>query len=249
VLILSGYQKDTYDFIVSVENPETEQVHTMPLSLPRVTSIIGSVWNSSFSPASWWGYKTGVQAALNLHAPDARYEDVKGSGPTPDSAKDEASQRGIAAHDTFEVLSRGYQVWYDPSKDPFIKAVCEWWVETGPVNLGSEVNVFSLRGGYAGTLDLVWRKPKAKARELTDLKTRGKLSLRTTDCIQVCAYADAYEEMFQTPVDKLSVLVAAENGKAKLYPVDRKKYGKAWIHTLAIYKELRGEKAGYADFV
>lgn len=236
---MSGYEKDTYDFELGVWHADG-QVLSKKLSLPRVTGIIGSVWSSSFSPASWWGYKLGVQAATNLGF-DMAYEDVKSSGPTPESARDEASDRGVAAHDMLQALMEGEELDEREPTSPFEDAVIQWHHEVKPVNLGAEIKVLSLRGGYAGTLDLMWRRPKGKLRELTDLKTRGKLGVRTTDCIQVCAYADAYEEMYDTSVDKLSVLVAAESGKAKLYPVDRGRYGPAWQHTLAIYKALRGE--------
>lgn len=233
---------------------------------PRVTEIISKVWKSSFSPASWYGYDVALRGVAQVWNQDAdtTRKLIAGAGFTPDKVRDEASDRGTATHDFLDALAKGgitiesmepllLKNWYaggpegfEPiiELDPYNTAVAQFWYSLEPKVLAAERPLFSVQQGYGGRVDLIWQHAKKGSPvEITDLKTRTKAKQNKAydpEKLQVCAYADAWEEMGFGPVGKLSILMALPTGKFVLEEVDRDKFGPAWRDTLSIYKRLYG---------
>jgi hypothetical protein len=81
--------------------------------LPSVSTIITEVIGKSAGAMSWWGYRTACDAVAAAGTdvigldPDDTYELLKKIGPTPNTSKEEAGDRGSAAHEVLE----NYVIW------------------------------------------------------------------------------------------------------------------------------------------
>jgi hypothetical protein len=142
-----------------------------------------------------------------------------------DVASDAAESRGRPAHDFLEALARAQQESTEGADvlakkvynrdSSWMHAIAGWWLTTQPVVEASEKVVWTLEphGGYAGTLDLVWKHGPVGPRTLTDLKTRGlDGQAYESDEAQGNAYGIALKAMGGPKVDRRSILVAREDG-------------------------------------
>lgn len=112
------------------------------------------------------------------------------------------------------------------------QGIAQWWVDRNPRVVASEKVVWSLQGdeSYCGSVDLIYMD-KYGDLVVTDLKTReakGSCPIKhrteeaarkchgrvpyDSDHAQVCAYAQAYEEMTGEVVAYTSVLIVTDDG-------------------------------------
>lgn len=184
------------------------------IKLPSVTSIIKSVMSPAFGPASYWGFKLGVQAGLDLAGVDYKeddYENAKKTAFSPNAQRDKAGSRGTSAHEYLEQLAN-QEAYQDPTNG-YERAVEAWWMKNKDdiEVIACEVPVFSLKHQYAGTIDLIYRDDNDDY-IFCDLKThKGKA--RIEDHLQVAAYQLAWEEMNGVNgIAMQMVLLAREDG-------------------------------------
>lgn len=211
------------------------------IRLPSVTSIIKSVMGSNGGGMAYWGFKLGAAAAYLEHngeEPDpdtleALYTAVKAGPFAPNKQRDKAGDRGNAAHDVLEGLSRGtYQIVEQMdgvfsligpdgefTPDGYGQAVVWWWLDNKPEVVATEQVLYSLDHRYSGSVDLIARRLDGDV-VLTDLKTHKPATsggpAYMEDRIQVQAYAHAWSSMGLEPeIDRTSVLIACEDGTWK----------------------------------
>jgi hypothetical protein len=177
------------------------------IRLPSVTSIIKAVMAPSMGGMAWWGAKLALEWA------GGDYEAYKKSDKNPNAARDKAGDRGNAAHEYLEALVEYTNEAPEPTT-PYEQAVQSWWNDNMPgwEVIGCEEPVYSLRHGYAGTVDLVRRHIGTGKIEVMDLKTH-KGAARFEDHAQVAAYDLALREMGVIPEGaEHAVLLAREDG-------------------------------------
>ena len=177
------------------------------IELPSVTTIIKGVMGGNFSGPAYWGFRLGVEYG------GGDYEEAKRSEFAPNAQRDKAGARGTKVHEYLEMLASGEH--RDP-EDGYEQAVEKWWGEqtsAGRSVVGCEVPLYSLKHGYAGTVDLILADDVGLT--FVDLKTH-KPPARFEDHLQVAAYNLAYQEMHPDVVGPLPedhlVLMAKEDG-------------------------------------
>lgn len=218
------------------------------LSLDSVTTILKETLGKPAGAMSWWGYRVALNGvADSLQAdPDAIIDAADASalegllkerGISPNMSLDSASSRGTNAHTVLEVLADGNPQYaeelaaeeVDTAGTQYGYGVIAWWdtmiaphIANGEIlEVVSERPVWSLRLGYAGTLDLAihWRDWDW---EVTDLKTHkpaagftkpGQGCAYISDVIQIGAYRRAWEELGLGKTTRQRVVIARENGK------------------------------------
>jgi hypothetical protein len=165
----------------------------------------------------------------------------------PEDTRNEKAGVGNASHLTLEELANVQLVkgkvaanslagtLTNPHASGSQIAIGRWWLKRQPQVIASEAVVFSLEpyGGYAGTLDLLW-KDEAGVLVLSDLKTRraGAVAYRG-DKIQVGAYRRAWDTMHSKErVGRATILVAREDGTYSESAVPETA-GQAFEHLLA----------------
>jgi hypothetical protein len=178
-------------------------------------------------------------------------ETLKDNQLRPDDIKDIAGERGNVAHAWLEELCKVYlddqhgpeiadQAALAVPSDSWHTGVSRWWRQAQPTVLESETVLYSLRHGFAGSVDLVWIDAEGNL-VITDLKSRGpERGVYESDHVQAGAYKIAYEEMSGTKVDRTSVLVVREDGSFEeesttLPPT-------TFLHLLDVFKNLKGDK-------
>jgi hypothetical protein len=143
----------------------------------------------------------------------------------PRDVASDSAEEGTEAHSFLEYLAdlslKDYEKANEqassmlraPRAEPKKKAVAEWWLERQPAVLQSEATLYSLRNGFAGTVDLVYIDGAGKV-VLMDLKTRRVgLPVYESDDVQTGAYEIAYLEMNPgARVDYRTVLLAYDDG-------------------------------------
>jgi hypothetical protein len=122
-----------------------------------VTTILQSY------PKPWlgaWAAKMVAEHAV-LQPADAEWRDLppedqlrylKG---VPWRKRDDAADFGTALHETLAALVAGRKIGPYPGAEGHVKALVEWWDTYRPLVYDSEVQVFNLTEGYAGSLDLI----------------------------------------------------------------------------------------------
>lgn len=123
--------------------------------LPSVTTILQSY------PKPWlgaWAAKmvaeyacTNADEWVDLPVED-RIRHLKG---VPWRKRDDAADFGTALHESLAALVAGKKVKTYPGADAHVRALVEWWDTYRPLVYDSEVQVFNLSEGYAGSLDLI----------------------------------------------------------------------------------------------
>lgn len=98
-------------------------------------------------------------------------------------------QRGTAVHACAALIARGQAFEYDPVIDGQVAACRKWFRDFQAAGMIAEMQLYSRRYQYAGTLDLVG--PIAGLITVLDWKA----TLTATVRYQLAAYALAYEEM------------------------------------------------------
>ena len=239
------------------------------IRLPRVTAIIGNTlakpaltaWNYRFTRDVLSGYVSVLRKAGNtantildtLEDADMLEEALKANRLRPeDHARDAAEGRGAQAHAFLATLVDMDSNDADALASDKVHgssalvsgvtfAIATWWLEAQPLVVASEKTLYSLRHGFAGTVDLVWFDKKERV--LTDLKTRKPdIGMYESDDLQTAAYEGAWNEMYpDSPIDRRTILVAREDGSHDEYPATRR-YA-AFVALKAVYDELQGKGA------
>jgi hypothetical protein len=218
--------------------------YTLKTTLDCVAGIVAATFPSSKPSGSPDDVSEIVQWALDLHDTfedmDMLREYLEENHVHPDDILHEASERGRRAHGTLESLTMLHrdgdaakalahaEKLLSVSKDPFVRAVCGFWLEHRPEPLCAEQVVFSLQHRYAGRLDLMADIPVsssggapgwAKERCIVDLKTRrADLDMYTSDQAQTSGYKLAVLERGWNDGVPLGrrVLLAGDDGGFKL---------------------------------
>lgn len=143
--------------------------------------------------------------------------------------RDSAAERGTATHAILEQLCEGVPV--EPI-NAYQEALCSWWDERQPAVVHSEITVYSLVHGFAGTADLIL------VDSLVDLKTGNARRIAyESDFLQVAAYRLAYREMTGFELPKTGVLICKENGKyAEFFSPDPDADERAFCDLLKVWR-------------
>jgi hypothetical protein len=111
-------------------------------------------------------------------------EQIKYLKGLPWRKRDDAADFGTALHEALADLVAGKPVTYIPGAEAHQRALAEWWDAYRPLVYDSEVQVFNLTEGYAGSLDLI--ADVYGRRLLIDLKSGSVLGAETK--LQLAAY-------------------------------------------------------------
>lgn len=228
--------------------------------LASVTTIISEVLAKPPQAMAWWGYRIAMKGIAGLVGTDALAQAstpeeveavVRSTGYDPNATLDDTRDRGSFAHEVLEFLAEGHRGWAEDCAIyeetwmgvKYCWAVIDWWdkQELGPP-WASERRVWSLRHGYAGSLDLAVSHGDF-GNEIIDLKTHKPASGFTkpgfgpayiSDLVQVRAYRIAWEEMGFGPTVGNRILIARENGK---WLEDRREVpAELWFNILEAYR-------------
>ncbi len=232
----------------------------LKIEFPRVTHIIGSTLAAP-GLLRWYFDQTvdavsgllpwaGDQAST-LEDPDVLREWLQRNRMRPMDVAEDASLRGRAVHAYFQARLLGddprqADVAAELAVEPahLDKSVEKWysgvegWLAANPTirPVFTERRVWSLRYGYAGTLDLLYARGDYH-RTLLDLKSRkaGAASYASDD-VQLTAYDLAVEESLGIRASRKTVLVVRGDGSFDEYPsaVSRQ----VWLDCLSLYKGL-----------
>lgn len=124
--------------------------------LPSVTTILQSY------PKPWlgaWAAKMVAEYAVSgnfdLSAFGSSEEAIRHLKGTPWRKRDDAADFGSALHEALAAHVAGRPMQVDPNAYAHANALSEWWDAYRPLVYDSEVQVFNLEHGYAGSLDLI----------------------------------------------------------------------------------------------
>jgi hypothetical protein len=225
--------------------------------LPSVTEIIGATLAKP--QLLDWYYSTTVDSIETLLD---TFKDVPEDGLEawleinklrPHDIRDEAAGRGTAAHEYLARLANGMgelgAIAFG-AETVFTEAIRHWWEFRKPKVLASEMVLYSLRHGFAGTCDLVVELDRAPTVgtevALIDLKTRKANALPkayTSDMLQLSAYKLAWDEMHpENPIQATYALLALDDGSWRM--VDTHLSGDVFLSLLDVYRGLRGVSNG-----
>jgi hypothetical protein len=181
--------------------------------LPSVTTIIDKVVPKNLS---WWAMVVGVNATTELIKkgvvteftdPEDIVTSIRDARLSVYHIRDEKGAEGFAIHKAAERYSKTGEIpdlgQYSTDVRPKVRALANFLLDLRPRILASEVRVASLEYGYAGTFD--WLVDIDGHTGIVDLKT-GKRIYPDSQFPQVEAYAQAYEEMGNDPVEFRAIL-------------------------------------------
>lgn len=184
------------------------------IELPSVTTILNIIGKPALVP---WAYKYTIAGVAELaQAEPHKFVNItadeldtlmKEHQLTPNQMKENAAKRGTNVHEEFERLLNG-----EPPLAPengYVKALIHWIDTRHPVTIATEAPLWSVKHGFAGTLDLVWTRQDG-ATVLTDLKTSK--AVYDSMAFQLDGYRTAWEEMGGDHIDATSILLVRENG-------------------------------------
>ena len=228
---------DNYTFVL--RNDVTGRyVKDCVIELPSVTTVIKRVlvkhgllpWSYNQTLNAFVGVANMVyEGELSVEDfidtftdPDMAKEWMKENGLRPEDVTTDASRRGTEKHAFLESLGQTgveddeaaeyYARKHVDDDDPFVHAICEWWLATNPSAVAVETVLWSTKLGVAGSVDLVWKKDGYL--RVTDLKTRKAGSKAyESDFVQVDGYTDLWNE--RNPERNAydgSVLLAMDDG-------------------------------------
>ena len=212
------------------------------IEYPSVTTIIGSVLAKP--QLVNWAYKQtrdSIAGLVDHYLLDPEFNDelleilsdsdsidewLKDNRARPSDMRDEAADRGHEQHGFLEELAKlepeesyALAAANVTSTNMYTKAIAKWWSDTRPAEFKGEQVLVSLKHGFVGTCDLVWRRMPGLPWNITDLKTRrAGLYAYDSDFVQVDGYAEAWNEMTGETINGRSVLVAFDDGRPKEYP-------------------------------
>jgi ATP-dependent exoDNAse (exonuclease V) beta subunit len=169
-----------------------------PVSLPSVTSILSSVINKpALVP---WARNTALQQVrevlldnrpvmtLDEESIDALIAEAKAK---PDQVREEAADYGTVAHRLIDAILREEEPVIPPAYSETIESFYAWEKEQDLSLNKSEIMVYSLMHGYAGTFDCLGWNDK----EVVVIDWKTSSGLYPESALQVAAYATAWEEM------------------------------------------------------
>lgn len=157
---------------------------------------------------------------------------LKDVGHNADVIARKAADEGTQVHDAIERYLLGEKItWMDEngyskySLDiwKMVLKFHEFWSKYKPTLIESEIHLFSDKYVYAGTCDLVIEMDGKKW--LLDIKTSN--SLHTSYDLQLSAYAQAWNELYEEKIDKIGILwlKSSKHGEDKK---GKKIQGKGW---------------------
>jgi hypothetical protein len=157
---------------------------------------------------------------------------LKDVGHNADIIAKKAADEGTQVHDAIERYLTGEKIiWID--ENGYSKYALEvwkmilkfhdFWTTYKPTLIESEIHLFSDIYGYAGTCDLVVELNGK--RWLLDIKTSN--SLHTSHDLQLAAYAQAWNELYEEKIDQIGIiwLKSSKRGEDKS---GKKIQGKGW---------------------
>lgn len=136
---------------------------------------------------------------------------LKDVGHNADIIARKAADEGTQVHETIEQYLKGEKIiWVDENGHSkyslevwkMILKFHDFWSTHKPKLIESEIHLFSDTYLYAGTCDLVVEINDKKW--LLDIKTSN--SLHTSHELQLAAYAQAWNEMFEEKIDNIGIL-------------------------------------------
>lgn len=149
----------------------------------------------------------------------------------------EAGERGTRVHKASEALDRGEDVRYGgiynltDEEYQLLKFYVDWHKEYQPEIIHVELPLISDKHQLGGTCDRIYRIDGKLT--LFDLKT-SKSSIFDSHWLQVAAYADMYETLFQEKIDEVAILRLTSRRKNGYEYVTRPK--KEWKKDLKQFK-------------
>jgi hypothetical protein len=159
-------------------------------------------------------YLKSVTNALQVVSHGDRFDRWLGDSGSYDEAiakRDAAGARGTAIHEAIALLLSGCETIYvdewEPRAIKQLQGFVNWFEETQPVLLASEVFVYSRTYKYAGTADIVYEMHGANW--LLDFKSSS--AVYPTHHMQVASYAHAWNENEESQtgvhIDRMGVLL------------------------------------------
>ena len=157
---------------------------------------------------------------------------LKDVGHNADIIVKKAADEGTQVHDAIEHYLLGEKIeWLDDNGYSkysleiwkMILKFHEFWTTYKPILIESEIHLFSDKFIYAGTCDLVVEINNEKW--LLDIKTSN--SLHTSYNLQLAAYAQAWNELYEEKIDRVGILwlKSSKRGEDKK---SKKIQGKGW---------------------
>lgn len=242
---MSGAGDKNYYTFVLRDTTSGGYIQDVEIKLPRVSHIVGSVlakqmlvpWASRQTLDAVIGVVGLVESGdipvdefIDMFTDtDMVAEFMKTNKLRPEDVRNEAADRGKKVHKTLENLGKialgdgpeaaenyAFNVQNTEKATGWDLGIIDWWLYRKPTVVAPERTLYSLRHGYAGTVDLVYTCKSGKT-ILTDLKSRRHGgSVYDSDHIQTGGYWEAYNEMDWEPkIDKATVLLVTEDGKWK----------------------------------
>ena len=157
---------------------------------------------------------------------------LKDVGHNADIIVAKAADEGTQTHDLIERYLKGEKLTFIDENGhttcPFevwkmLLKFIEFWTKYKPTLIESEIHLFSDKYLYAGTCDLVLEINGEKW--LLDIKTSN--SLHTSYDLQLAAYAQAWNELYEEKIDRIGILwlKSSKRGEDKK---GEKIQGKGW---------------------
>jgi len=167
-------------------------------------------------------------------------------GKEPESQKTKAADFGTAAHDIIERLIKApnpADIECDPQYEQVKQNFLQWRRHTPLKLLKTEIEVYSMKYEYAGTMDALASLKLENKNYLVALDWKTTNSLWPEFALQISAYAKAYEEIYGEHVD-LAYLVRLEKDKPKIEVKKVKDLDvafEAFKATLFLWQKLRND--------
>jgi len=136
---------------------------------------------------------------------------LKDVGHNADIIARKAAEEGTQVHDAIEKYLQGEKITlidengyskYSLDVWKMILKFHEFWDKFKPTLIENEIHLFSDKYLYAGTCDLVLEINGEKW--LLDIKTSN--ALHTSHDLQLAAYAQAWNELFEEPIQRIGIL-------------------------------------------
>ena len=193
---------------------------------PSITTILSATANMIWLER--WKQKIGIEEANRISK--------------------EATDRGEAVHSYFERHFSGEDINSDliADKEHFdLIGMTTRLIKAGENNItkiyAQEIAVWDNNIGCAGRLDCVgeWRDEPA----IIDIKTSKKkkyISQVKDYFIQTAFYAEAHNQMFDTNLNKLVILITVENGPVQALYADRRHHIPDLKYRINQYRKLKG---------
>lgn len=212
---------------IKAETLPTGRTYSTPVGkFPSITTVLGATANNQWLDA--WRERVGIEEANRISKV--------------------ATDRGEAVHSYFERFFSGEDIDSDliADKEHFdLVGMTTRLIKAGQNNIteiwAQEIAVWDKNIGCAGRLDCVgeWRGEPA----IIDIKTSKKrkyISQVKDYFIQTAFYAEAHNQMFNTNLNKLVILITVENGPVQALYADRRHHIPDLKYRINQYRKLKG---------